>query len=236
MPCGYANIGVQPRATGASGSAGDAETRRPKMSDFLTSYNLTCHVEGGVNFNPDDSGNVKNIKGIVSLPTYKGIAPAKWPAWRGWSIITGCITNTTTMPAYGTDSYKAWAKYLNTLLAGDIQLQIYVRSFYRTNFWGRLSEVNDQVVANWLYDHLVNCGDEPKFWLQRALGVDADGIIGSKTIAAANAADGPALIQKCNEQAKAYYDNLIVRRPADEQFKESWYARLVNYDGTPYVA
>ncbi len=48
------------------------------MSGFLPAHKEVMGNEGGVNYNPADRGNVI-VKGIVTLPTYKGIAPAFWP-------------------------------------------------------------------------------------------------------------------------------------------------------------
>jgi lysozyme family protein len=197
------------------------------MSDFNIAYAKTGHNEGGYANNPADTTGGETVNGISRI---------QQPRWGGWRIIDTMKQGLLTPGPYGSSEYKAWVNHFNDLVAASDSLQGLIKNFYLLNFWGRLSEVNDQVVANALYDRFVNCGDEPKFWLQRALGVTADGIIGSGTIAATNAADGPTLLQKVNAQAKAYYDNLIERRPQDAQFKNSWYARLVNYDGTPYVS
>ena len=196
------------------------------MSDFLKAHAATMGDEGGVNFNPADKGNVV-IKGVVTIPTYKGIAPAIWPQWGGWKFITGAMYRLNAMPLYGTAAYSDWAKYLNSQLAQLTYLQQLVIFFFRINFWGkyRLGEINDQAVADWLYNHAVNGGGRGVMWMQAAAGVTPDGAVGDKTIAAINAAAPSTLLDKAMDNAIAFRLAKVKADPSQKQFLGSWLER-----------
>lgn len=69
------------------------------------------------------------------------------------------------------------------------------RDIYRRDYWDalRLSDLPDRIAAE-VFDAAVNSGRRPAvMWLQRALSVNADGVIGPATISAAKQAD-PAVI------------------------------------------
>jgi len=195
------------------------------VSDFDKCFGNTMGKEGGYSNNPDDKGG----------ETYKGISRKNWPKWGGWQIIDNTKKTLLDPPTYNTGSYWSWVAHLNRVLSENVTTQNLVKEFYRVNFFGPLADVIDQAVAKWVFDKYVNCGGVAKRWLQRAAGVTDDGVIGPATIAAVNAQHGPDLIAKCNSQAKAYYDNIIANDPSQSQFRHSWYARLTNYNGTPYV-
>ena len=196
------------------------------MSDFDKCFNNTMQKEGGYANNPQDKG----------LETYKGISRKNWPKWGGWQIIDNTKKTLLDPPTYNTGSYWSWVAHLNRVLSENVATQNLVKEFYRVNFFGNLGDILDQAVAEWVFDKWVNCGEIAKKWLQRAAGVDDDGAIGPATIAAVNACYGPTIVARCNEQAKTYYDAIISRDPLQEQFRHSWYSRLTNYNGTPYVA
>ncbi len=69
------------------------------------------------------------------------------------------------------------------------------KAIYRREYWDavKADEMPD-AVRYALFDGAVNSGvSQSVKWLQRALGVTADGVIGPKTIAAAKAANGDRL-------------------------------------------
>lgn len=200
------------------------------MATFEPAFAKTNGNEGGVSYNPADLGNVV-INGRVTIPTYKGIAPASWPRWGGWKYIAGVVALLTTMPPYGTDAHVNWARHLNKKLAALTPLQNLVLEFYRTNFWGkyRLGEIADQGVAEWVYDHCVNAGARGVMWLQIAAGVTPDGGVGPKTLAAVNAADPAALQERMEDIAGAFRLDRGHDHPDQLQFLVGWLRR----DGQP---
>lgn len=74
------------------------------------------------------------------------------------------------------------------------------RRIYRRDFWDalRLDEL-PEVLAETVFDAAVNSGKRAAvIWLQKSLGIEADGALGPKTIAAANAADPYLMAMRFN--------------------------------------
>jgi len=182
--------------------------------------------EGGYANNPKDRGG----------ETYKGVSRVHWPNWAAWRLIDSITDSLTPQPPYGSTEYKSWVKHLDGLLEASVSIQNKVQEFYRENFWRRLGEVNDQRVAEEVFDKSINCGAIAFRWIQRAAGVGADGVIGSLTISTINAADPVQLLNDFNDCAKRYYNGIIDHDPSQAVFKKGWMARLKNHDETPYVA
>ena len=191
------------------------------MPDFLTIHAATMRAEGGYANNPADTGG----------ETYKGISRVMHPRWPGWKYVDGVKALTTAQPHYGTTSYGNWVKYINGKLAQLNQLQAAVISFYKTNFWdaNRLGEINDERVAAWVYDHIVNGGGRGAMWAQLAARVKPDGKLGPVSIAAINGADPAALLERAADIAGAYRLDRAHDKPSQIQFLTSWLRR----DGQP---
>lgn len=191
------------------------------MADFNAAHNKMLGNEGGYANNPDDAGG----------ETYKGISRRFWPQWGGWKYVDGVKANTVQPPERGTAAYQDYVAHLNRCLAGLAALQQLVVDFYKKNFWDkcRLGEVNDQAVADWLYDHAVNGGNRGVMWMQEAVGVKADGVVGPQTIRAINAVDPKALLDRVMDIAVAYRMAKVQDEPDQRQFLHSWLER----DGLP---
>jgi lysozyme family protein len=184
------------------------------MAQFEPAFKITMSSEGGYANNPADHGG----------ETYKGIARNYWKTWAGWPIVDRIAA---TKPPK-----------LNTALAADAHLQTLVLSFYKTNFWDTesLDSINDQQVANQLFDTAVNMGTAAasKF-LQQAVNtikpnaLTVDGQIGSHTIAEANSCTGAALYNAVCHLRKAKYDAIIAHNPTQQQFAKSWFSRMPAY-------
>lgn len=120
------------------------------MADFLIAYKKTGGFEGGWN----------HVKGDTGGETYCGIARNYWKSWKGWVII---------------DKNKP-IKH-GTILKND-ELDKLVKEFYKTNFWDVVSgdSIEDQSVANTLYDFGVNAGTSRSIKnIQKALGLPETG-------------------------------------------------------------
>jgi lysozyme family protein len=63
-------------------------------------------------------------------------------------------------------------------------------------------------------------------WLQRAVGVTADGIIGPITLAAVNRADSRSVAAKCLAHRVRFLGNLITRDRSQAAFAAGWANRL----------
>lgn len=181
------------------------------MANFNEALKITGINEGGWNNTIGDSGG----------ETIYGISRNNWPNWAGWSIV---------------DKYKTQANHnihtLNQLCNADQQLQTLKKSFYKLNFWdiNKLDKFNDQQTANNVYDFGVNSGTvKAAKTLQDELKIQSDGIIGSQTIIAVNAAKQPDLYNHYNAARKAFYEQLATH-PDQHQFLSSWLSRLKPYE------
>lgn len=191
------------------------------MAQFEPAYQKTSGNEGGYANNPADAGG----------ETYKGISRNNNPRWSGWKYIDGVKALAIKQPPYDTPEYRNWVKYLNGKLSGLNQLQVAVLAFYRTTQWdaNRLGEINDQAVAEWIYDHFVNAGGRGIMWAQLAARVAPDGKIGPATLAAINSARPTELLSRMEDIAGEYRLDRAHDKPGQIQFLVSWLRR----DGQP---
>jgi lysozyme family protein len=193
------------------------------MAEFSIADAITRRNEGGWQNMPDDTGNNRQGYG-----TYKGLASAKQPGWKGWPIVAAEIAKKPIQPAYGSKAYRAWVSELNATLEANDELQRLVDAYYKVNFWdvNRLDELRSQGAANHVYDHGVNRGTgTAAILLQKVLGVMADGDIGPVTIAAANKLPDGELEALYRKARKIDYARLVEKNPSLAQYKNVWLAR-----------
>jgi lysozyme family protein len=187
------------------------------MASFSTSYTITAKVEGGYANDPSDRGG----------ETWRGIARKMHPGWIGWPIV---------------DSLRQQASF-PARLAQSVELQTAVLSFYKNEFWDalKLDYLEDQRVANELYDTAVNMGTgRAALFFQRVLNVVnrkgalfadlvLDGQIGMKTIAAFNGltdADKYMVWKLLNCLQGEKYISICEANPSQEVFMRSWASRV----------
>jgi len=178
------------------------------MANFNEAYLLTGHNEGGYANNPNDHGG----------ETYAGIARNFWPAWSGWILVDKGKQLTKTI-----QSLNQWLK--------NNGIEPYVSDFYKKNFWdvNKLDAINDQQIANNVYDFGVNSGvSRGAKTLQQSAGVTIDGIIGNMTIAAVNGAEPKIIYDKYNQIRSDFYHKLA-QNPGQLQFLKSWMSRIKPY-------
>lgn len=180
------------------------------MADFKQAYLLTGHNEGGYANNNSDHGG----------ETFAGIARNFWPAWSGWGMI---------------DAYKHVhtndLSGINTSMFANPTMQLYISNFYKNNFWdaNKLDLINDQQVANNVYDFGVNSGvSKAAKTLQLVVGVSMDGIIGKATIGSVNSKNGNSVYDNYNNERISFYHTLA-SNPGQLQFLKSWMSRIKPY-------
>lgn len=180
------------------------------MADFKIAFDITGIIEGQYANNINDKGG----------ETVFGISRKFWPNWPGWVYI---------------DEIKKTSHSILDINHAITQSIYPFRrlklDFYKQNFWdiNKLDQVNDQQVANNVYDIGVNSGvGTAAKMLQKAVGVVADGIIGSKTIVAVNEDSGHVIFDALNIMRREYYLN-ISTKPNQHQFLKSWLSRLIDY-------
>lgn len=189
------------------------------MADFYKAFKITIlGNEGG--YNP----------GIGEKETYMGIDRGANPNWGGWKII---------------DAVKASHPHIsvpdiNKLLSQNVTLQTNIAQFYKANYWDtvNLDYVNDQQLANNLFDCSVNQGESLACKLMqmacnyvitnikssiKPLIVDKQ--IGPATLDTFNSLPPAELNEMINSERKASYRS-------DRQYAEwgkVWEKRLTNY-------
>lgn len=171
--------------------------------------------EGGYSNNPNDRGG----------ETYRGISRRNFPMWSGWAVI---------------DAHKGKPGFPESL-ATVPGLQKLVHGFYKMEFWNRLSldQVNDQRIAEEMFDTAVNCGvGIAGSFLQRALNVTnragrdypnlvVDSQVGPKTVGMLNMHRKPSDVLKVlNILQGNRYIEICEARESQEEFASGWLNRV----------
>ena len=175
------------------------------MATFTTALSRTLLYEGGYVNDPDDPGG----------ETYKGIARNIFGKWEGWTTV---------------DQLKRKSGFPASLDRNQ-ELQASIELFFRANFWDRIKgdDINDQDVANSIFDFAVNAGAGTSCALvQHVVEVEADGVMGKNTIGALNERE-PEYIMSAFTVAKiARYLSIVNRRPSSRKFFYGWVSRALN--------
>lgn len=100
----------------------------------------------------------------------------------------------------------------------------------KPHYWDRwkADQINNQSVANILVDWVWGSGKWGIIIPQRILGVTADGIVGSKTLAALNSANQEDLFYQIRQARLNFVDNIAREKPSQKKFIRGWKNRI-NY-------
>lgn len=103
---------------------------------------------------------------------------------------------------------------------------------FKKYYWDKwkADDIKDQNVANILVDWVWASGAYGIKIPQRILGVDVDGIVGQKTIAAVNARDGRDLFDTIKQERKDFIERICQTRPQNKKFKNGWLNRINSLD------
>jgi lysozyme family protein len=105
---------------------------------------------------------------------------------------------------------------------------------YERDFWSPLllDQIVDQQIATKVFDTAVLTGKQRAVKiLQRAVQsagggiVELDGVLGPKTIAAANASSPLLLLQSYRQLLVVFYNGLVRATPSDKKFLQGWLNR-----------
>lgn len=98
-------------------------------------------------------------------------------------------------------------------------------------FWDkwRASEINNQSIANLVVDWHYNSGSWGITIPQKVLKVTADGIVGSKTIAAVNSADQEKLFNDLKQARIDFFNEITKRNPDYKKFYKGWMNRVNSF-------
>lgn len=192
------------------------------MAIFKIAEEITGRNEGGYANNSADRGG----------ETYAGIARNFWGSWKGWKYID----------KYKDDYQKSnkklsLASWINASAKVETEpVQDLVSDFYKVNFWDsmKLDFVNDQQLANSVYDFAVNSGVvRASKYLQQAINevcnvnLSVDGVIGNKTISEINKHSAMLIYNLYNKKRETFYRSIAKGNQA--QFLKSWLSRLKPY-------
>lgn len=100
--------------------------------------------------------------------------------------------------------------------------------YYSKNYWKSLySQISSQPVANKLFDMgvLFGVGTAVKA-LQRALGIDDDGLFGPNTLAMTNAANEDSLLFNFRKEMHDHATSVAAANPSEAAFLPDWSRRI----------
>jgi len=99
---------------------------------------------------------------------------------------------------------------------------------FKSMYWDRwkADEIKDQSLANLLVDWVWTSGAHGIKKPQALLGVKADGIVGSKTIAALNAREPKKLFKELHAMRTQFINNLVKAKPSQKKFQKGWLRRI----------
>lgn len=101
------------------------------------------------------------------------------------------------------------------------------KQFYYDTEWKPLDldAIQDQGVAEAIFDMVINRGDGYQKTVQLMVGVPADGHFGPLTLNAINGKDPAWLINMIETQAERFYQRLAYNVPKDRVFLKGWLNR-----------
>jgi len=100
-------------------------------------------------------------------------------------------------------------------------------ALYRERYW-RFESVDDQMVANKLFDMCVNLGSSTTVrLLQRVLGLVQDGQFGPKSLASVNKVDPQSLLTSLRLEQVIHYAQIISGKPSLVKYVRGWMRRAL---------
>lgn len=198
------------------------------MASLAPAYKRTVlGNEGPYDNNPKDPG-AETIFGITR--TYQ----RSWPGWVRFDAWAG--------PVPGARSRAAIVDFVTN----DEVMQMCIKDFYERGPWASIrgNELEDQAVAEELFDAGINCGMVTAIkWLQRALNIfnrggldypdiEVDGNLGNQTLECLRqliGRRGNSLILKAlNAQQGMHYITIAEKNPALEDFEAGWWGNRIS--------
>lgn len=169
------------------------------MADFNKSLALVRNHEGGY----------ANVSGDRGGETYAGITRIYHPAWPGWAAIDAAkpLKHNAVVPA----------------------AEPLIAEFYEQKYWQQIQGdlIQEQRVAEFLFDWLVNSGRWAIIHAQREVGVKDDGNFGPKTLAAINT-EGATLFERLKTRRINYVRNLS-KYSDQRKFLKGWLSRIDSF-------
>ncbi len=132
------------------------------------------------------------------------------------------------------ETFGSWRKLGRPATADEVQAltETEARAIYRQMYIiaPGFKYITHPALLHLLVDSAVHSGPKRAVqWLQTALGVAADGVIGPKTRAALAQADQGVLYGKVLGQRLRYIGRLITRDPKQSAFAAGWMNRIAEF-------
>ena len=166
------------------------------------------------------------------MAKFELFAPLLFASEKGWSDDPD-DTGGATMDGVTLETYRRWRKSKGKLFTNKADLRSLTRGEWteimKTLYWDKVKGdlLKSQSVANIWADWAVNSGPKTATkHVQKLLGVTADGIVGAKTIAAANSFPARNLFAKIKSARDSYYRGL----PNAWKFLRGWLNRLARFE------
>lgn len=143
--------------------------------------------------------------------TFRGVSRVKHPTNPIWPIVDGLKSQ---------PDFPACANR-------DHQLFVLVRDFFIQEFWEKIhGDELPEKMAVATFDAAINSGpDRAVRLMQIALGVDADGDVGSKTVKAAFDAGERGVVRALARRAKFLHE-IMDNDPTQEVWAMNWFTRM----------
>lgn len=172
------------------------------MADYKNIIPFILKWEGGLSKNTKDKASSYPVPDGSGYHTNKGIT------WAVWSSKYGSTPNSITR--FYAMNNSDWS------------------SIFKPLYWDAIKgdDIKSQAIADLLVNWAWGSGIyTPVTTLQKILGLQADGKVGPKTIAALNGADQVEVFIKLKASNIAFFNNLG-NNPAYAMFKTGWFNRL----------
>lgn len=104
---------------------------------------------------------------------------------------------------------------------------------FKKGFWDRIQgdKIECQSVANMIVDYVWASGVYGIKYVQKLLGVSADGLIGSKTLQAINSyPSSKELFERIRQRRLDHFDAIVKNNPSQKVFLKGWKRRVNSMD------
>ena len=103
---------------------------------------------------------------------------------------------------------------------------------FKVGYWDkfRADDIKDQSIANMCVDWLYNSGIAAIKRVQKIVGVEDDGVVGSKTITAINARKASPLFYQIRAARIAFVETIAKNKPSQRKFLQGWKNRILSFE------
>lgn len=177
------------------------------MASFDKSYQRVRLSEGGYQKHPNDRGNTNSLGQLVGT---------------NWGI--------------NAQVYEKWINKPPSELDMRNMLRSTALKIYKSKYWDRIKGdlINNQFVADILFDGHVNHGYTGIKMMQSVLGVPEDGIIGRITLDAINNANAQEIYTQYKNKRIKFYRYLAKNREGQNVFLKGWLKRINKFNDYDY--